>query len=103
MIEKIETYICDNLEEKISLKRLSSYFQISGTSLKLLFKMHYDEPIYAHIRRLKMEKAAVLLRETDASVLAVAGMVGYENGSKFAKAFRTVIGMNPKEYRDSCV
>lgn len=101
IIEKIERYICEHLDEKISLAHLVSRFQLSGTSIKLLFKAHFDEPVYAHIRRLKIERAALLLRETDNSVLAVAGMVGYENGSKFAKVFRGAMGMNPKKYRDS--
>ena len=37
----------------------------------------------------------------DASVLEVAGTFGYNNGSKFAKAFRDVCGVSPNEYRQS--
>ena len=32
-------------------------------------------------------------------VLAIANRFGYDNGSKFAKAFRDVIGVSPSEYR----
>ena len=40
-------------------------------------------------------------------VLDIAGQFGYDNASKFAKAFRSVIGVSPSAYRagadsDSC-
>ena len=51
--------------------------------------------------------AAALLRETDRTVLDIACQFGYDNASKFARAFRDVIGVSPREYRagaeyDSC-
>ena len=54
-----------------------------------------------------MPGAAALLRETDRTVLDIACQFGYDNASKFARAFRDVIGVSPREYRagaeyDSC-
>ena len=46
-----------------------------------------------------MESAAYMLEHTDKSILEIANAHGYYNGSKFANAFRTVKGCNPKEYR----
>ena len=46
-----------------------------------------------------------LLRRSDESVLAIAGQLGYDNASKFARAFRQVMGVSPSDYRkgsDSC-
>ena len=37
--------------------------------------------------------------DPDETVLAIANRFGYDNGSKFAKAFRDVIGVSPSEYR----
>ena len=37
-------------------------------------------------RKRRMEMAAKLLAETDESILEIAGRIGYENGSKFARA-----------------
>ena len=47
----------------------------------------------------KMESAAYMLEHTDKSVLQIAGEHGYDNGSKFASAFRQVKGMTPSAYR----
>ena len=46
-----------------------------------------------------MRAAALRLRETEDSVLEIAGALGYGNGSKFAKAFREVMGTSPAAYR----
>ena len=61
----------------------------------------------AWLRLQKMHGAAELLRSTDRTVLDIAGQFGYDNASKFARAFRDVIGVSPNEYRsgvdqDSC-
>lgn len=47
-----------------------------------------------------MQVAALLLRQTECTVLEIAGKCGYDNGSKFAGAFKNVIGMTPNEYRN---
>ena len=57
--------------------------------------------LYAFIRAQKMRYAAKLLKDSTMSVLEIAGSVGYENGSKFAKAFRETMGVNPIEYRNT--
>lgn len=64
-------------------------------------------PPASFLRAQKMHAAAKLLRESDRTVLDVASQFGYENASKFAKAFRDVIGVSPNSYRagmdmDSC-
>ena len=46
-----------------------------------------------------MESAAYMLEYSDKSVIEIAGEHGYDNGSKFASAFRSVKGVTPSEYR----
>ena len=40
-----------------------------------------------------------MIKNTSRNILDIAGDVGYDNGSKFAKAFSDVMGVTPKEYR----
>lgn len=41
-----------------------------------------------------------MLEYTDKTVLDIAIEHGYDNGSKFASAFRSVKGINPAQYRN---
>ena len=70
-----------------------------GEQLRASVQQVYGKPLYQCIRAYKMRVAARLLRETDRTVLDIAGEFGYGNSSKFAAAFREVLGASPGEYR----
>lgn len=92
-------YLTDHMDSHITLEQLSEHFHVSGTGIKNSFKAVYGMSVYSYIRAQKMQAAAQLLRETDRSVLDIAGSFGYDNGSKFAKAFRDCCGVPPNEFR----
>jgi AraC-like DNA-binding protein len=50
-----------------------------------------------------MNAAAVMLRQKNESVITIAADLGYDNASKFASAFKDVIGRTPSEYRKNMV
>lgn len=47
----------------------------------------------------KIQEAALILIKTDTSILEIAGYFGYDNRSKFTKAFKDIMGMTPNEFR----
>ncbi len=51
------------------------------------------------LQRVRLEEAAVLLRETDLTVEQIAERTGYQSISGIYKRFRTVFHMTPNEYR----
>jgi AraC-type DNA-binding domain-containing proteins len=72
--------------------------------MKTCFKGVYGTSIFAYMRAYRMNRAAVLLRTgRQESVAEVAGRVGYDSPSKFAVAFKEVMGKSPLEYRNSFV
>lgn len=99
VIKAIKEYIIDNLERHITLEELSQRFNIPLTALKLCFKGVYGTTIYSFLRTYRMQAAAVLLSRTKMSIAQVAGQVGYLNSSKFASAFKAVMGITPLDYR----
>ena len=101
--KEAKKYLLAHLDEHITITELASMLGISPTSLKICFKGVYGDTINGYITNYKMQKAAALLKNTDKSVLEIAGIVGYNNGSKFAGAFRKVMNKSPNEYRKSLV
>lgn len=101
--KEAKKYLLAHLDEHITITELADMLGISSTSLKICFKGVYDDTINGYITNCKMQKAASLLKNTDKSVLEIAGIVGYNNGSKFAGAFRRVMNKSPNEYRKSLV
>lgn len=99
IVKDMKKYMTNNLEYHYTLEELSEHFCIPLTAMKLCFKGVYGVSIYAFMRSYRMHAAAVLLRQGTDSVTAIANKVGYINSSKFACAFKQVIGMSPVEYR----
>ena len=92
-------FISRNMDRRVTIGELSERFHISQTHLKQAFKGVYGVPLYSYMRIQKMQSAALMLIHTEQPVLEIANACGYDNGSKFASAFREVMGETPLEYR----
>ncbi len=100
LAEKIARYLYEHMDDRITLEQLSQIFHVSVAHIKNTFKSVYDVPVGAYVRTIKMESAAYMLEYTDKTILDIAMEHGYDNGSKFAAAFRSVKGVNPAQYRN---
>ena len=99
IIKRIRQELIENLDKKISIEELLRKEPMSKVTFQAIFKQIYGDTPYAHIKKYKMNLAAVYLQETDQSITQIAGELGYSNISKFARAFQEVFGMLPKDYR----
>ena len=100
-IENVGRYLCQNEYEHVTISQLSDSFKINPTTLKNEFKQYYGSTIYAYTKYRKMFLAAGLMKNTELKVMDIAEKVGYSNPSKFSSAFRSVIGIPPRRYRES--
>ena len=64
------------------------------------FKRTYGETPHSYLQRRRIERAAMLLRETDRTVTQIALDVGFTSISWFTTAFKDVMGETPTAYRD---
>ncbi len=101
LAKEANAFACKRLNERSTIGQIAEHFRVSPTHLKESYRFVYGCSMYANVRAQKMRIAAQLLRETDRTVLDIAGEIGYDNGSKFAKAFREVIGKTPRAYRQT--
>ena len=88
-----------DLQKRPTIEELSKGFLINTTTLKNTFKGIYGQPIGTYMKEYRMKRAAILLRQTQATIAEISNQVGYENQSKFATAFRDVMKITPAEYR----
>lgn len=99
LVAAICAYQAGHLDEHLTLARLSALFRVSPGTIKYAFRAVERRSVYAHLRRIRMRGAARLLRQGESSILEIAGACGYNNGSKFARAFRDCYGYSPTAYR----
>lgn len=100
-IREIKDSISENYNKKITVRELSESYKISTSLLQSCFKDLYGKNVAEYIREYRMYLAAKMIKETDNSILEISLCVGYDNPSKFASAFRKLMGKTPKQYRIS--
>ena len=98
-IKLIHGELIDNLDKRITIEQLSEKYQIGTTPLKIYFKEIYGQPIYTYVKDYKIHVALHLLEETDKNIVEIAGLLGYDNSSKFASVFKSKMKCTPTEYR----
>lgn len=99
-VKAVQRFLVEHMDENYTQEELSRRFDIALTPMKRCFKSVYGSSIGAWLLQYRINQAAVLLRrERNLSVAEIAGRTGYDSPSKFAMAFRRVMGMSPREYR----
>jgi AraC-like DNA-binding protein len=95
-IQKAEKYLSDNLLHSFpGIENIAEKVGVSATKLKNDFKAVYDQSLYQYYRHHQMSLAKKLLTEKASTVKEVAGLLGYENASKFAAVFKDQFGVQP--------
>ena len=96
---QVGEFICRNVTEHFTISQLSEMFRVNQTALKSDFRRTFGCGIYSYIKMRKMFRAAELLMTSSVKIIDAAEEVGYSNASKFASAFRSVIGITPKRFQ----
>lgn len=96
----IGQFLAEHMGENFTQKELSKRFDLPLTTMKRCFRFVYGTTIGDWLLTYRMNQAAVMLKNCrEDSVADIAGQVGYDSPSKFAMAFRKVMGLSPTEYR----
>lgn len=95
----IDNYINRNFNRTISLKTLSEIVHMSERNVNRVIHANYRQSFKERITYLRMKNAVKLLCETDMTLKAVAGAVGYQTVSSFQRCFEKYYGMKPAVYR----
>ncbi len=97
--EDVHEYLIKHLNERITIETLSKIFLINQTTLKETFKNVYGTSLASHINIHRMEKAELLMKDDNKSIMDIALAVGFSSQSRFSEAFKKHFGASPAEYR----
>jgi AraC-like DNA-binding protein len=97
-VEQVIFLLKQNLTEPPSLEELGRKIGCSHFYLSRIFSAQTGQTITQYLRRLRMEKAAELLRSGEYNVTEAALEVGYASPSHFSQAFHEAFGCCPGLY-----
>jgi AraC family transcriptional regulator len=81
------------------LDRLASESGISRARLAQLFSRQIGTSIHKVLNKVRVERAQVLLKDSDLSINEIAGDCGFATSQHFARIFRQLTGSTAGEYR----
>jgi AraC family transcriptional regulator len=94
-------YIQNHLDEAISLADLARRACFSPYHFHRVFRGTVGESIHEHIRRLRLERVAHLLKTSRLPVTRIAFEAGFETHEAFTRAFRAMFDESPLRFRQA--
>ncbi len=102
-VRRMQDYISGHINEEIDIAELAKAVSFSPWYARKIFIKHLGMTPAVYIRRLKLSKSALRLRDEDCQILDVAMDMGFGSVDGYQRAFRREFGVNPKEYSTSPV
>lgn len=102
-VQRMQDYIAEHLSETITLTALSSVSYYSPWYSYRLFLQHTNMTPADYIRRLRLSKSAIKLRDESCKIIDTALELGFGSVDGYQRAFFREFGCNPREYAKSPV
>lgn len=100
IIQEINEYIRGHYREALTIKKLSEVFYLHPVYLGQLLQRKNGISFNELVHNLRIEEAAVLLKQNRQKNSEIAEKVGYANYGQFLKQFEKRMGMSPNEFKN---
>lgn len=102
-VRLMQDYIRSHINEDISIDTIAKEISYSESYARRIFIKHLGMTPAVYIRRLKLSKSALKLRDENCQILDLAMKMGFGSADGYQRAFRREFGCNPREYSNSPV
>ncbi|MBD0382477.1 response regulator [Paenibacillus sedimenti] len=100
LINEIRSFIEQNLASDVSLQSIADHVYLHPVYVSKIYKLETGDNLSDYVNRLRMDKAAYLLKHSQDKIYEIATQLGYQRPHSFNHAFKKHYGMTPQEYRD---
>ena len=98
-VNKAEQFIDDNLQNELTIHRISKGTNISKSVLYKRFHTRFHCTVKEYLNQKRIEKAIDLLIHSDLSIEEISQNVGFSSASYFSKTFKKIKKTSPLKYR----
>lgn len=99
-IKEAISYIEQNFQNNITVEEIASVCGINRSYFGKIFHKSVGKSPQEFLISYRMVKAAELLKLTSLSIADIGNAVGYENQLHFSRAFKSVYGISPRNWRN---
>ena len=98
-LARLFEYVRLNYAERISIEQATQLVHMSQAQFMKVFKKVSGMTFVAHVTRVRIANAMLLLRETDMTIAEIAAKTGFSDQSYFDRRFRQAFGKSPRQFR----
>lgn len=99
MVVKAKEYIDSRWREEFDPKAVSKALGISLPHLRALFKQHTGMTMNDYYKKVKVDHIKEKLADKNLTVAKAFAACGVNSRSAYARTFKKITGLSPKEYR----
>lgn len=97
-VQRMQNCIATSIQEPITLSMLAKAAGYSPYHSARIFKEYTGKTPFEYIRRLRLSRSAIKLRDEDVRVVDVAFDFVFDSHEGFTRAFAREFGLTPKQY-----
>lgn len=100
-VHQIADWIRANMNEDLTIYKISEHFELSQDYLSRLFKKEFGKNLRDYLIDLKISVAKVLLVQTTLPIKAISELSYYQDEKYFTRLFKKKINLTPSQYRNA--
>lgn len=101
--ESVLNYVAWNRYQRNSISEIAEYLGYHEKYVSAIFKEQAGISLKRYLLQEVMECAKAEMMDTKKTIAQIAYSIGYTDAHNFSHSFKNVVGISPKEYRNSCV
>ena len=98
-VRRCVNLLSERMSEEIRIEELAKELGISVAYLQRLFRQVHGMTIVDYLNRMRIERAKLLLLNTDDPVVEIAMEAGFNSRQHFTRVFTSLERISPQEYR----
>jgi AraC-like DNA-binding protein len=102
-VNELRQIIQDQVDTNLSLTEISKSLDINPSYLSREFSKHFENLSFGdYMRKMRIEKAIRLIKESSYSLTEIAYLTGFSDQSHFTRIFRQHLSMSPSAFKKEC-
>ncbi len=100
-VNKAKGFMDMHYDQKLTLKDISDSCNLNEDYLNRIFKRETGTTIMDYLNTVRIEKAKMLLKNTNIPIIDISAYVGISSRQYFNQVFKRLTGQSPREFRKS--
>lgn len=101
-VKQVQSFIQQHYDREITAYQLAQHVNVHPNYLHRIFRAETGQSLVQYLNTFRLDKAKMLLRETDIGIADICELVGINSRQYFHELFKKYTDLTPVQYREQC-